>query len=471
MLEPRVMQVLVALHDAEGTVLSRDQLVALCWNSRVIGDDAVYRTIAAVRRAVRSVAPDAFAIETIPKTGFRLAAARASPDAVPMVDGPVPASSPISRRALIGAGLATATGGGVAWLLSGSEDKYPSVAASSLFDKAIEDERLGGQGAGIRAIAYLEEAVRLDPEWGAAWGALALAYRNSIDSAEETHKEELARGVKAAARRAQSLEHGNVDAYAAVILTPPFFRNWRSIETRCREALRQHPDHWQLRFNLGQILCHVGRWQDGLEQYEYLLPSDPTLLTVRRKLATALWGAGRVDEAEEETRTALKHWPEDPEFWLARFNFLTLTGRADTALDMLAVEKANPLDSPLPSDIAAPTARALLTRSAGDVQQAIEVHLVGREQERVATVQSVPYLAAMGAVDAAFGMLDRYFSGPKRPTGGRQALPRMADRATGFLFLPGTAPLREDARFADLTQAIGLDDYWRGTWSVPDWKR
>ena len=44
-LEPRVMQVLVALARADGNVVSRDDLIQCCWDGRIVGDDAINRVI------------------------------------------------------------------------------------------------------------------------------------------------------------------------------------------------------------------------------------------------------------------------------------------------------------------------------------------------------------------------------------------------------------------------------------------
>jgi len=70
--QPRAMQVLVALVRANGAVVSRDQLVELCWEGRVVGDDAINRAIAKVRAAAELSDPPAFKVETIPRIGFRL---------------------------------------------------------------------------------------------------------------------------------------------------------------------------------------------------------------------------------------------------------------------------------------------------------------------------------------------------------------------------------------------------------------
>src|SRR6185312_16538845 len=49
-LEPRVMQALVALVRADGRILSRDDMMAQCWSGRVVGEDALNRVVARLRR-------------------------------------------------------------------------------------------------------------------------------------------------------------------------------------------------------------------------------------------------------------------------------------------------------------------------------------------------------------------------------------------------------------------------------------
>jgi TolB-like protein/DNA-binding winged helix-turn-helix (wHTH) protein len=69
-LEPRVMQVLVALARRRGEVVSRDELIHACWRGRVVGDDAVNRCVAALRRVGQAFG--GLAIETIARVGYRL---------------------------------------------------------------------------------------------------------------------------------------------------------------------------------------------------------------------------------------------------------------------------------------------------------------------------------------------------------------------------------------------------------------
>ena len=70
--EAKTMLVLIVLARADGGTVSRDELIELCWEGRVVTDDAVARTIAKVRVLARSLSPAPFVIETVPKVGYRL---------------------------------------------------------------------------------------------------------------------------------------------------------------------------------------------------------------------------------------------------------------------------------------------------------------------------------------------------------------------------------------------------------------
>jgi DNA-binding winged helix-turn-helix (wHTH) protein/TolB-like protein len=79
-LEPRVMQVLALLARRRGEVISREQLVATCWEGRVVSDDALNRAMTKVRQWSK---PTTFALETIPRVGYRLTAVEQSPKSLP----------------------------------------------------------------------------------------------------------------------------------------------------------------------------------------------------------------------------------------------------------------------------------------------------------------------------------------------------------------------------------------------------
>ena len=92
-LEPRVMQVLVALAQAGGEVVSRDQLNDLCWEGRIVSDDSINRCILSLRRLARSVDPVPFTIETVARVGYALTGPKPIIEAVrvaPVSPAPAP---------------------------------------------------------------------------------------------------------------------------------------------------------------------------------------------------------------------------------------------------------------------------------------------------------------------------------------------------------------------------------------------
>ena len=78
-LEPRVMQVLVALNRRRGSPLSREELSRLCWDGRVVGDDALVRCIGRLRKVFQR--DPAVEIGSIPKVGYRLRLLAVAPEA------------------------------------------------------------------------------------------------------------------------------------------------------------------------------------------------------------------------------------------------------------------------------------------------------------------------------------------------------------------------------------------------------
>lgn len=115
-LQPRVMQVLVLLAQARGEVVSRDTLIADCWDGRIVSEDAINVVVAQVRKLAQRTG--AFQLETIPRVGYRLMAEAAE---TPPPSEPLSAAAAPTRRRVLavsagGVGLAAlAAGGYFAW--------------------------------------------------------------------------------------------------------------------------------------------------------------------------------------------------------------------------------------------------------------------------------------------------------------------------------------------------------------------
>ena len=94
-LQPRVMQVLIALARTGGELVSRRSLVQACWGDVVVGDDSINRCIQRLRRLSQEEARGAFVIETVPRLGYKLN----SGETEPVDDAPTDAPEDAARLA------------------------------------------------------------------------------------------------------------------------------------------------------------------------------------------------------------------------------------------------------------------------------------------------------------------------------------------------------------------------------------
>jgi DNA-binding winged helix-turn-helix (wHTH) protein/TolB-like protein len=116
-LQPRVMQVLVALVRAGGRPVSREALIEVCWGPVTVSEDALNRCIQRLRRLAETEVGGAFTIETIPRIGYRLAADSEADVSEPPV-GSAPVRQARSPQPLVAALAALAIVGLVAVLWS-----------------------------------------------------------------------------------------------------------------------------------------------------------------------------------------------------------------------------------------------------------------------------------------------------------------------------------------------------------------
>lgn len=471
MLEPKVMQVLVVLAEAKGDVVSRDDLIARCWNGRIVGENAINRVISRVRALGSGFGRDAFAVETIAKVGYRLVSAEPTRSdgqqaAAPDVTAE-PATSLVGRRAVIAAGLVAVAG--ITIFVRRSPAVGPLPEAQTLYRKGVEAQRQGLAEQNVQAAAYFREAVGKDPGYAAAWGALALSYRHLLETGRP--QDDLATTAswsRSAAARALKLDPDNADARVALILIKPYFRNWTALEQELRAALRQYPEHWLLWGNLGRIMGETGRWQAAIEPFHRASAIDPFLPITQARLGIALWSSGQLQDAEATFDAAAARWPAHPAIWFPRFDFLALGGRPAAAIAMASQTDLRPVG--IPDEMFAAGAGLAEAVQIGEATPAPPPDTLVRSADALPTGRAVQYLATLGAIDDAYRRIDRYFFARKlgSPPSTGSSLER---RYTDFLFMPATEPLRRDRRFPALVSALGLETYWRMASVQPDFRR
>ncbi len=462
--EPRVMQVLVVLADASGAVVTRDTLFRRCWGSPSVTNDSLNRAIGALRRVAAST-DGAFDVETIPRTGYRLAVSPASTSAA--------TRSLISRREAMAAGGAAvlASAGALAyWTARAGAAENPRV--TDLIARSDEMIRNGSPPAA--PVKLLEEAVAQEPGDARAWGRLALARGSLAEHAPPADVTAAVAATQGAARRALALDSRSADALAALALLPPYFGDWAAAERRMRGVLAVQPDHSPTRDALDFMLAAVGRAREGSLDRTRVAAREPLHVVHQFKLVYALWVLGDVAAADRAADRALQLWPRHPAVWFARLWTLAFTGRPERALVHVNDRDAWPKLPPGTIDSLRAAMGAMISRRPRDVTDAADgvVKMVGRGPSE--SVNAIMILNGLGEVDRAFDVASAYLleRGPLlamvqwRP--GQLSVTDQHRRKTNMLFLPVAREMQSDPRFMRLATDIGLARYWNEVGVEPD---
>ena len=454
--EPRVMQVLVVLAKARGAVVSRDELIDRCWSGRIVGDDAINHAVGKLRQ-LAAASGGAFAIETIPRVGYRLIVEGAEP-----LEPAGRAKAPLSRRMLLGSGigLGAAALAGLFAIFPGR--RKPARLAKAYYERGIATRGQGYANEYEQAVGYFRKAVEIDPNYADAWGALAWSYRVLVASEDRPDSARLAALVNSAAQRAISLDGDNADARLALLLLQPNYRRWAEVERGCRLLLEKQPRHSITQFHLAFILGETGRWRDAIPHMESVCNREPTWPMARARLFEELSNAGRLEEADARLEEAMRVAPRNAYLWSSKIEHLLLTHRQAEAAALLADKAARPIDD---------------DQAVVHQERIMDAFASGSPDERKSTVLRLledgahPLYAAkvaalFGERDTAFSLLDGVYFG-RGPWGARRDL----RPPTHPLFSAAAASLRSDARFARLLEETGLEAFWRETRTQPDFRR
>lgn len=172
-LQPRVMQVLVALAEARPNVVSREKLIARCWNGRIVGDDAINRCVQLLRAVTRGLG-GGFEVQNVARVGYRL-----------VVDAGAPETGVPGARKRFGLGhvaVAAAalilTVGVFHWASGPARDGTPPAKtreAERLYLSGSTMLRTGNPQAAGDARVLMQQAIAADPRYAPAWAGLAKA--------------------------------------------------------------------------------------------------------------------------------------------------------------------------------------------------------------------------------------------------------------------------------------------------------
>ena len=469
-LEPRVMQVLVALAEAEGAIVTRDALTRRCWEGRIVGEDAINRVISRLRRSAEEFCGGAFRIETVNKVGYRLV----------LADGTARRASPlrIGRRGLIaGAGLAglAAAGGAGAWWMRARREPMPAEVAPFI-EQAMAAMRRQNNGAYTEALNLLRHVVDVRPDYADGWGLLACAYVVAGKWRGPPSFKRLAELARAAAARAEQIDPGNLMARAGLAMLMTRQGNQTGMEQALRAAVDAHPDQDLLLASLAGLMMSVGRCREAALLYDQALLSAPPSVGTLYERVQALWAADRLAEADRAIEQVYALYPADLAVWFTRFYLLLHTGRAEQALVQGNNLAGRPQDVPRDNiEMVMLVAQAAASRRVTDIDEAMRVNIAAAHRGAGFAENAMQFAVTLGRIDTAFQIAQAYYFARGFKTG-EQRFPPLSGgytpqnaRRTQLLFMPSTKAMRSDPRFEPIVGELGLKRYWAEAGVKPDY--
>lgn len=456
--EPRVMRVLVALADARGGVLSREDFLHICWDDRIVGDDAINRAIAEARRLLTSVEAN-FEIETVARVGYRLSGVDWIP--VAEADPERKRRAGFNRRAVIGGSAVALAGfaGAGFWLQS---NLRRSDAIDALVERGRTLQASGAPDDARDAAALFRQAIERDPSRADAWGWLATVTADS-DAA------------LGAADRALSLDPGEPNARTVVASQRFDLDNWVSYEDALLGVLRDAPETAQALSELTLFYQGMGRCRDSLAMNERVIRAEPFNPAHQARQAMKHWIFGDVGACDRVANRSLQLWPRSATVWNARMVTLAYTDRAPAARALLANLGLRPREfSPVSLSAWSTIIAAIATRAPSDMARVVAVNTSAATQSPGLAANAIMAFSHLGLIDEAFevanGLLTQ--SGAIVQRTGPGHAPDMYSRAawarTQFLFVPACQAFRKDSRFPELCRRVGHVAYWRQRGIWPD---
>jgi len=186
---------------------------------------------------------------------------------------------------------------------------YNAVLQSDFYFQQLTAESLR------RAIEFLEEAVRLDPNYAVAYARLSQAWRQYAASFAANEGPKAFEEARRAADKAVSLAPDLFDVRMAVgflAFTPDL--DFRRAEKEFRRVLESSPNHAVAKSFLGAALSAQGRLAEAEQTCREALLLDPLRTVTWFNIGRVVVGMGRYKEAEELFRKGLEIQPQASRF-------------------------------------------------------------------------------------------------------------------------------------------------------------
>jgi TolB-like protein/DNA-binding winged helix-turn-helix (wHTH) protein/tetratricopeptide (TPR) repeat protein len=290
--------------------------------------------------------------------------------------------------------------------LSGLSNHLSRAAAVNpeAYDLYLRSEGYYGlqtREANDQAIRLLEKSVEIDPQFAAAYAALAAAYGTraiGIEINEPKWIEKTSAAVGKALALDPNLAEGYVSRGYLLWSRANGWSHERAVSDY-RHALELNPNLAEAHHQLANVYNHVGLLDKAGEEIKRAIALDPLNTGIRFRVGINLLYQGKYEESLVELRDSEKFLPP---FWAFQMSFaLQHLGRQPEAQEKIeTLLKANPLDT----GGSLTAMQAMLAADAGDVPLAER-----KIQEAIAKGKGYQHFHHVAyAVASAYALLDRH---------------------------------------------------------------
>jgi TolB-like protein len=288
-----------------------------------------------------------------------------------------------------------------------------------------------------KAIELFVRATDIDASFAKAWSALAAAYV-TLPTYSDVPQSEAYPMAWESVQKALALDDSMAEAYAVMgDLTRDQFR-WAEAERYYLAGLEREPRNVTALLWYGEYLFQVGRLAAALRQFEMAYERDPLSPGAAINLSVAYLALGRDADG---IKLAQVGFDLGHPGGMVRIGWLHLS-RGEYEQAIAAFERF---------EAAVATAQGLFsatTRAIRDGEQTRLARALRDRPPQVAEPALLSSLVALGDIDGAYAVAQDRF-----------------DQFTGndwfVVWNSGIEPFRQDPRFAQLLQRLGLVAYWR----------
>ncbi len=156
-----------------------------------------------------------------------------------------------------------------------------------------------------KAIDYLEQAIKIDPNYAPAYAQLAYVY-TAVGFGDALPPKEAEQKREVAVRRALEIDDTLGDAHAVLGLMKAGVQDWPASIREFQRAVELDPNSADVHSYYAPVLWALGRFDEAMLHMRRAQELDPLSPTMYVNLGRILYSAGQHNQAIEEYRKALE---------------------------------------------------------------------------------------------------------------------------------------------------------------------